>query len=189
MEPFWVSLLAVAIGEIGDKTQILALVLAARFRRPLPIIAGMTLAALGNHVAAVAVGQSLSHLLHGNVLQWLLALSFFAVAFWALKTDPTQENRTLPRYGVFAATFITFFLAEMGDKTQIATVVLAAKYHAPAAVLSGATIGMLLIDLPTVLFGRLVVHRLPLRAVRLFAFALFFVLGLGTVAAAHWPAH
>jgi len=185
MEAFLVSLLVVAAGEIGDKTQLLALVLAARFRRPLPIVFGMLVATLANHALAGLVGAWVRQALAATALRWLLAASFFAVALWALVPDRHDERDTkLPsRLGVFAFTATTFFLAEFGDKTQIATVVLAARFDNLLAVIAGSTLGMLAVDVPLVLLGRAGASRLPLAALRIAAAGLFALLGVMTLAA------
>lgn len=179
MEPFFVSTLVVTISEIGDKTQLLALLLAARFRKPLPIIGGIFLATLLNHGLAGIVGEMIRRALDPDVLRWLLGLSFIGIAIWALKPD-SVENDAVPQsaYGVFALTFITFFLAEIGDKTQLATVTLAAKYPSLIQVVMGTTVGMLIADVPAVLLGEKVAHKLPLKLIRLVAAAIFATLGI-----------
>ena len=179
MEAFLVSLMVVAVGEIGDKTQLLALVLAARFRKPLPIVLGILVATLANHALAGVVGAWVRDTLPPEVLRWLLVASFFAVALWALKPDkidaePVARGST----GAFAITVVAFFIAEIGDKTQIATVVLAAQFSNLLAVVAGTTAGMLLADVPVVLFGNATAARIPFRLVRYFAAALFAILGV-----------
>jgi putative Ca2+/H+ antiporter (TMEM165/GDT1 family) len=178
-----VSTAVVAIAEIGDKTQLLALMLAARYGRPLPITAGILLATLANHALAALVGLSVASLLDPALLRWLLGLSFLAMAGWALVPDrPEDADGRLRRLGAFAATLISFFLVEMGDKTQIATVALAARYHTAAWVTAGTTLGMLIANLPVVLMGGLAAKRLPVRALRLVAALLFAGLGVATLA-------
>jgi len=176
---FVVSTLVVAIAEMGDKTQLLSLLLAARFRRPLPIIAGILFATLANHFLAGLVGEWVRAALGPGTLRWLLAASLLAIAIWTLKPDRLEASREpAPRYGVFLVTLVAFFLVEMGDKTQIATVVLAAQYHALAAVVLGTTLGMMIANVPVVLLGNALAHRIPLRAVRIAAALVFAVLGV-----------
>ena len=178
MEALLVSVAVVALGEIGDKTQLLALVLAARFRRPWPIVGGILVATLVNHALAGLVGNWIRAAIPADVLRWLVALSFFAVAVWALKPDRLDEEKTpTPRLGVFGVTTVAFFLAEMGDKTQVATIVLAARFDALAAVVVGTTIGMLIANVPVVFGGKLAAERIPFRAVRFAAALLFGALG------------
>jgi putative Ca2+/H+ antiporter (TMEM165/GDT1 family) len=184
LEALLVSTLVVAIGELGDKTQLLTLVLAARNGKPCPIIARLFVATLANHALAGWIGHRVRDVVPGDVLRWGLALSFFAVAVWALKTDrfddrdaPATTNRD-----VFSVTAVAFFLAEMGDKTQIATAMLAAKFASLAAVVAGTTLGMLLVDAPTAFIGNAVAKRIPFRAVRIVAAALFAGLGVWVLA-------
>ena len=179
MEAFFVSLVVVAIGEIGDKTQLLALMLAARFRKPLPIILGILVATLVNHALAGIVGAWVRQAIPPEYLRWLLVVSFFAVALWALKADklvPAEESTS--RFGVFAATTFTFFIAEIGDKTQIATVVLAARFDNLIAVVAGTTAGMLIADVPVVFIGNAAATRIPFKLVRYVAASLFALLGV-----------
>jgi len=179
VEAFLVSTGVVALGEIGDKTQLLALVLAARFKKPLPIIAGILAATLANHTMAGVVGNMLRTLVPAEVLRWLVAASFFAVAIWALRPDTLdREPPPTTRWGVFGVTCVAFFLAEMGDKTQVATVVLAAKFGSLAAVVAGTTLGMLVADVPVVLIGKAVSTKIPFKAVRIAAALLFAALGV-----------
>jgi Ca2+/H+ antiporter, TMEM165/GDT1 family len=179
LETLLVSTTVVALGEIGDKTQLLALMLAARFRKPWPILAGILVATLVNHTIAGAIGNWVRTVVPPGVLQWLLALSFFAVAAWALKPDRLEEENVgrASRLGVFAVTTIAFFLAEMGDKTQIATAVLAARFESLPAVVVGTTLGMLIADVPVVFAGQLAADRIPFKAVRIATAALFAALG------------
>jgi Ca2+/H+ antiporter, TMEM165/GDT1 family len=179
MEAFFVCTAVVALGEIGDKTQLLALVLAARFRRPLPIVAGILVATLVNHALAGLAGNFVRGMLPPEVLRILVALSFLAVAAWALKPD-TLDDAPPPatRWGVFGVTVVAFFLAEMGDKTQVATIVLAAKYPSLVQVVLGTTVGMLLANVPVVLVGKAASQRIPFKAVRIAAAALFAALGV-----------
>jgi len=168
LEPFFVSTLIVALAEIGDKTQLLALLLAARYRRPWPIIWGIVIATLANHAAAGAVGNWVSQALSPVMLNWILAASFAAVALWTLVPDKLEEDEASRgrRFGPFFATLIAFFLAEMGDKTQIATVMLAAQYPEFMLVILGTTLGMLLANVPVVMVGNLASERLPLTLIR-----------------------
>ena len=180
LEALLVSTAVVAVGELGDKTQLLALILAARYNRPWPIIAGIFVATLVNHAIAGWVGNWVRGVVPPDVMRWLLALSFFAVAAWALKPDKLDDKDAPPasRWGVFGVTVVAFFLVEIGDKTQIATVMLAAKFSSLAAVVAGTTLGMLLVNVPTVFIGRAAAEKIPFRAVRMAAAALFAGLGL-----------
>ena len=177
---FLVSTGLVAIAEIGDKTQLLALVLAARFRRPWPIAAGILLATLANHAVAALAGAWAGDLLQGPALRWVLGLSFLAVAVWALFPDRLDEREGLGarRAGAFLTTLVCFFLVEIGDKTQVATIALAATYDALLAVVLGTTLGMMIANLPVVLAGEALAQRLPLRIIRPLAAASFAILGL-----------
>ena len=177
MENFLVSTFVVAIAEIGDKTQLLALLLAARFRRPWPIIAGIFVATVLNHALAGWLGAVAASYLTPDVLRWIVAGSFAAIGLWTLKPDTLDENsERLPTRGAFIATVIAFFLAEMGDKTQIATMVLAAKAPLLWPVVLGTTLGMLLANVPVVLLGSRFAAKLPLKAARMAAAALFLAL-------------
>ena len=181
LEAFAVSTGAVAVSEIGDKTQLLALVLAARFRRPWPIVAGILVATLANHAAAAALGAWLRGVLGPTTMRWILGGSFIAVALWMLIPDKVDEDDAGARVrglGVFGITVIAFFLAEMGDKTQIATVMLAAKYGSLVAVTAGTTLGMMLANVPAVLLGERAVRFVPLAVVHRVAAALFALLGV-----------
>jgi Ca2+/H+ antiporter, TMEM165/GDT1 family len=180
VEAFLVSMGVVALGEIGDKTQLLALMLSARFGKPLPIIAGILVATLANHTLAGWLGNLLRNALPPDVLRWAVALSFFAVALWALKPDKLDEGEAPPtsRWGVFGVTVVAFFLAEIGDKTQIATMVLAARFDALWAVILGTTAGMLIADVPVVLIGKAASRRIPFKAVRVAAAIVFAALGV-----------
>ena len=180
LESLFVPTLIVALAEIGDKTQLLALFLAARFRRPWPIIWGMVVATLANHLVAGAVGNWVAGLLSPAVLSWILAASFVAVALWTLIPDKLDddESSNLKRYGPFLTTLIAFFLAEMGDKTQVATVMLAAQYPHFMMVVIGTTLGMLIANVPVVLAGNFAADRLPLTLIRRLAAAAFAALAL-----------
>ncbi|MEG3791457.1 TMEM165/GDT1 family protein [Lysobacter sp. CCNWLW3] len=169
----------VALAEIGDKTQLLALLLAARFRRPWPIVAGILVATLLNHALAAWLGALVAQWLQPSVLRWIVAGSFLAVALWTLKPDKLDgEGERLPARGAFVATTIAFFVAEIGDKTQVATVLLAARYSPLWEVVAGTTIGMLLANVPVVLLGSRFADRLPLKAARLVAAVVFAALAL-----------
>ena len=184
LEPFLVSTGVVALAEIGDKTQLLALVLAAKFRRPVPIILGILAATLANHALAGAVGSWLFATVGAERMRWILGISFIAMAFWTLIPDKySEEEQKPPRFGVFGTTLIAFFLLEMGDKTQLATVALAAKYPSLIAVVAGTTVGMMLANVPAVLCGEVAAKKLPLRVVHGIAAAIFFVMGVVTLLA------
>jgi putative Ca2+/H+ antiporter (TMEM165/GDT1 family) len=180
MEAFLVSTGVVALAEVGDKTQLLALVLAARHRKPWPIIAGILLATLANHALAGALGTWLTDLVGAGAMRWLVGLSFVGMALWMLVPDrePDQPMGASRFTGVFLTTLVAFFLVEIGDKTQIATVALAARFDALAAVVLGTTLGMLLANAPVVLAGDAVTRRLPLAAIRVACALTFVALGL-----------
>ena len=180
MQAFLVSTGIVALAEMGDKTQLLSLVLAARFRKPWPIVAGIFVATLVNHALAGALGAWVTQALGPDVLRWVLGGSFIAMALWMLIPDKLDEGeaQTKPRFGVFAATLVAFFLAEMGDKTQIATVMLAARFDSWAPVVAGTTLGMLLANAPVVWFGDRLVRKVPIRAVHAVGAVVFLVLGV-----------
>ncbi|PJK11566.1 hypothetical protein CO614_03750 [Lysobacteraceae bacterium NML120232] len=178
LSALWISTGAVAVAEIGDKTQLLALLLAARFQKPWPIVFGIVLATVLNHALAAWLGQWLSAWLTPEILRWVVAASFIAIALWTLKPDTLEEDTKLPARGAFIATTIAFFLAEIGDKTQVATVLLGAKYDTLWQVVTGTTLGMLLANVPVVLLGSHFAQRLPLKAARFTAALLFLGLGL-----------
>lgn len=180
MEAFLVSTGIVALAEMGDKTQLLALILALRFRKPWPIVAGILVATIANHAMAGALGVWVTTLLGPDVLRWVLGGSFIAMAIWMLIPDQLedQDRGAGPRFGVFGTTVIAFFLAEMGDKTQIATVMLAAQYGAYAWVVAGTTLGMLLANAPVVWLGERVTRLVPIRIVHLSSALIFLGLGL-----------
>jgi len=176
---FVVSTLVVAIAEMGDKTQLLSLLLAARFRKPLPIIAGIAVATLANHALAALAGEWVRAQLGPETLRWAVGLSMLAIGAWALRPDRYEGSvERRGRWGVFAVTCAAFFLVEIGDKTQIATVVLAAQYHALAAVVLGTTAGMLIANAPVVVFAHRFIDRVPIRWVRVGASAMFAALGV-----------
>jgi putative Ca2+/H+ antiporter (TMEM165/GDT1 family) len=182
MEAFLFSTGVVALAEIGDKTQLLSFVLAAKFRKPLPIILGILVATLVNHAAAGGLGAWIASLMSPTILRWVVGLSFLAMAVWVLIPDRLdEEDARLPALGVFGTALIAFFLAEMGDKTQIATVALASHYPSLAGVVLGTTLGMLLANVPAVYFGERAARLLPLPLVRTATALLFVGLGLATL--------
>ncbi|MEZ5468041.1 MAG: TMEM165/GDT1 family protein [Lysobacterales bacterium] len=182
MEAFLVSTGIVALAEIGDKTQLLAFVLAARYRRPWPIILGILVATLVNHALAGAVGTWITTWLGPIALRWVLGLSFLAMAIWILIPDQLDgEQQPASRHGVFLTTLLAFFLAEMGDKTQIATVALAAQYQALIAVVAGTTLGMMIANVPAVLMGEGIARKMPVRLVHAIVAAMFALLGTATL--------
>jgi putative Ca2+/H+ antiporter (TMEM165/GDT1 family) len=183
MEAFLVSTGIVALAEMGDKTQLLALILAARFKKPWPIVAGILVATLVNHALAGAAGAWVTTLIGPQMLRWILGASFLAMAAWMLVPDKIDdaEDEKPPRYGVFFTTVVVFFLAEMGDKTQIATVMLAARYDAIVSVVAGTTLGMMLANAPVVWLGERVTRLVPLRAVHIVSALIFAGLGLAAL--------
>lgn len=180
MESFLVSTGIVALAEIGDKTQLLALLLAVRFRRPWPIVLGILVATVANHALAGALGQLVSTFLSDVWLYGMLAVSFVAVAAWTLVPDKLDEDDTPPisHYGAFMATLVAFFLAEMGDKTQVATVVLAAQFDTYIWVVMGTTLGMMLANVPVVFMGNAAAGKLPLNLIRMVAATAFLLMGV-----------
>jgi len=178
-----VSTGVVALAEIGDKTQLLAFILAARFKKPLPIIAGILAATIVNHGLAGALGAWVTATLTPEVLRWVLGASFIGMAIWTMIPDKIEEEETqiAQRLGVFGATLVTFFLAEMGDKTQIATVAMAAHYAAPVMVVIGTTLGMLIADVPAVFAGDKLANKIPMKLVHTIAAGIFAVLGVATL--------
>ena len=184
-EPLYVSAGVVAIAEIGDKTQLLAIVLAAKFRKPLPIIAGILAATLLNHAAAATLGFFIAKWLSGQLFQVVVGAAFIAMAAWALipdKEDDTALERS--RGGVFLTTLVAFFIVEIGDKTQIATSLLAARYHQIAMVTVGTTLGMMLANVPAVLMGEAATRVVPLNVVRIVAATIFALIGIWVLLAA-----
>ncbi|MCS7101610.1 MAG: TMEM165/GDT1 family protein [Burkholderiaceae bacterium] len=181
MEAFFLSTALVALAEMGDKTQLLSFVLAARLKRPVPIALGILVATAANHLLAGAVGAWLATLASPQTLRWIVALSFFAFGLWALKPDRLDGEREYTGHGVFFTTVIAFFLVEMGDKTQLATVALAARFDALAAVVIGTTLGMMLANVPAVWLGERLAQRINLQVMRWIAAALFFALGIATL--------
>lgn len=183
MESLFVSIGVVALAEIGDKTQLLAFLLATRFKKPVPIIAGILVATILNHALAGALGAWITAVLSPEVLRWILSLSFLGMAVWTMIPDKIEEEemQVARKFGVFGATLITFFLAEMGDKTQIATVAMAAHYPDPVLVVIGTTLGMLIADVPAVFIGDRFAARIPMKLVHGIAAAMFAVMGLATL--------
>ena len=183
MESLLVSTGVVALAEIGDKTQLLAFILAARFKKPVPIILGILAATIVNHGLAGALGAWITSTISPEILRWVLGASFIGMAIWTLIPDEIEEDETqiAKRFGVFGATLITFFLAEMGDKTQIATVAMAAHYAEPLLVVIGTTLGMLIADVPAVFVGDKLAAKIPMRLVHTIATAIFAVLGVLTL--------
>jgi putative Ca2+/H+ antiporter (TMEM165/GDT1 family) len=183
MEALLLSAGIVALAEIGDKTQLLSFILAAKFRRPWPICAGILVATLVNHALAGAVGSWLTGVLGPQAMRWVLGVSFLAMAVWMLIPDRFDESEArFARLGVFGTTLVAFFVAEMGDKTQIATVALAAQYQAFVAVVLGTTLGMMIANVPAVLLGDRIAHRMPVRLVHAVAALIFAALGVLTLA-------
>ena len=180
MEALFASIVLVALAEIGDKTQLLSLALAARFKRPMPILAGIAIATLLNHALAGALGAWLTNVVGPRALQIGLGMSFLAMACWLLVPDKLELKEAPGRLGVLAATTVAFFLVEMGDKTQIATIALAAKYGAFQTVVAGTTLGMLIANAPVVVYGERLLRRAPIRLVQRMAAALFGALGVLT---------
>jgi Ca2+/H+ antiporter, TMEM165/GDT1 family len=180
MEAFFISTGIVALAEMGDKTQLLALILAARFRKPWPIVLGIFVATVLNHAMAGALGAWVNTVIGPTVLRWILGTSFIAMAVWMLIPDKMDDEETdaQPRWGVFGTTVVAFFLAEMGDKTQIATVMLAAKYNAYVWVVAGTTLGMMLANAPVVWLGERMTRLVPLRVVHVVSALIFAGLGL-----------
>jgi Ca2+/H+ antiporter, TMEM165/GDT1 family len=177
MESFLVSISTVAIAEMGDRTQLLSLLLAAHYRRPWPILGGVLCATLANHLLAGVVGVRLGRFLTPAMLDAAVGVSMIGMALWALKPDTLQEDSRTRPTGAFIATLVAFFIAEIGDKTQIATIALAAAYSNLAAVVAGTTAGMLLANAPVVFLGKAFSDRLPLTALHRLASALFLIVG------------
>ncbi|HEY8100333.1 MAG TPA: TMEM165/GDT1 family protein [Burkholderiaceae bacterium] len=180
LQPFIISTSLVALAEIGDKTQLLSLVLAARYRKPIPIILGVLVATLINHAGAGGIGTLLSGVLNPTVLNWAVVASFVLMAGWILIPDKLDESEiVMPKkaMGIFGTTVFTFFLAEMGDKTQVVTIALAAQYHDFFGVVSGTTLGMMLANVPVIYLGSRFAHKLPIKAVHILAALIFIVLG------------
>lgn len=182
LEAFLISTGIVALAEIGDKTQLLALILAAKFRKPLPIVMGILVATLANHAFAGALGSWITTFLRPTTLRWVLGISFIVMAIWTLIPDTLEEDEArLAGFGVFSTTLFAFFLAEMGDKTQVATVALAAQYQAMVPVVMGTTAGMMIANVPAVLLGDRIATRFPVRLVHGIAAAIFALIGTATL--------
>ena len=183
MEALFISTGVVALAEIGDKTQLLAFILAARFKKPVPIILGILCATVLNHGMAGALGAWITSVVSPDSMRWALGLSFIGMAIWTLIPDKIEEEETqvAQRLGVFGATFITFFLAEMGDKTQIATIALAAHYATPLLVIAGTTLGMLIADVPAVFVGNKFAEKIPMKLVHSIAAGIFALMGVLTL--------
>ena len=182
MEAFFISTALVAVAEIGDKTQLLALVLAARYRKPFPIILGILIATLANHALAAWIGAAVAGWVGTEAMRWILVATFLAMATWCLVPDKADDGpQTARTAGAFLATLVAFFIVEIGDKTQIATVALAARFNSLLLVTAGTTLGMMLANVPVVLFGDAIARRLPLRIVRATAAMLFAALGVAAI--------
>ena len=184
MEAFLVSTSIVALAEIGDKTQLLSFVLAARLKRKYAITLGIFCATLANHALAGYAGVWLATLVSPQTLKWIVGLSFVGFGLWVLKPDKLGDDPKIRQAGAFVTTLVAFFLAEMGDKTQLATVALAARYDALASVVVGTTLGMMIANVPAVLIGEALAHRINMKAVHWIAAALFVLLGILTIFAA-----
>jgi putative Ca2+/H+ antiporter (TMEM165/GDT1 family) len=183
LEAFLISTGIVALAEIGDKTQLLALVLAAKYRKPVPIILGILVATLLNHALAGAVGAWLASVIGPDAMRWILGVSFIAMAAWIMVPDKLDDEAEVkpPRFGVFVTTLLVFFVVEMGDKTQIATVALAAKYASLVGVVAGTTLGMMIANVPAVLLGEVAARKLPMKLVHGIAAAIFLALGVAVL--------
>ena len=183
LDSLLISTGVVALAEIGDKTQLLAFLLAARFKKPLPIILGILVATIFNHALAGALGAWITTVISPELLRWILGGSFIAMAIWTLIPDEIEEEETqiAKQFGVFGATLITFFLAEMGDKTQVATVAMAAHFSNALFVVTGTTLGMLIADIPAVVIGNKFASKIPMRLIHSVAAAIFAILGLLTL--------
>ncbi len=182
MDAFLISTGVVALAEIGDKTQLLAFILAAKFRKPIPIILGVLVATIANHAFAGALGAWITSLVSPETMRWVLGVSFIGMAIWTLIPDKFDESDAkFARFGVFGTTVIAFFLAEMGDKTQVATVALAAQYHAFIPVVAGTTLGMMIANVPAVLLGDRIAGKIPVRIVHAIAALIFAIIGVATL--------
>jgi len=170
------------LAEIGDKTQLLAFILAAKFRKPIPIILGVLVSTIANHAFAGALGAWITSLASPETMRWILGVSFIGMAIWTLIPDKFDESEArFARFGVFGTTVIAFFLAEMGDKTQVATVALAAQYHAFVPVVAGTTLGMMIANVPAVLLGDRIAGKIPVRIVHAIAALIFAIIGVATL--------
>jgi Ca2+/H+ antiporter, TMEM165/GDT1 family len=183
LEAILTSTAVVALAEMGDKTQLLAIVLAARFRRPVPIILGILFATLANHALAALVGQQVASILDGTWFRYAVAIGFIAMAAWTLIPDKFDDEQEKPaRFGAFLTTLVAFFLVEMGDKTQIATIALGARFGSVLAVTAGTTLGMMIANVPAVILGEALVKRIPLGLMRTVAALLFLAMGVWLLA-------
>jgi putative Ca2+/H+ antiporter (TMEM165/GDT1 family) len=183
MEALLTSTAVVALAEIGDKTQLLAILLATRFKRPMPVVLGILVATLANHFLAALLGEQAANFLDGKWFRYAVAISFIAMAAWTLIPDKLDEEEQNPaRFGAFVTTVIAFFLVEMGDKTQIATIALGARFQSVLPVMAGTTLGMMIANVPAVFFGRELIRRVPLHVVRWVAAGLFLLIGLWLLA-------
>ena len=184
MEALLTSTAVVALAEIGDKTQLLAIVLATRFKRPWPVVAGIFFATLANHFLAALVGEQVASILDGQWFRYAVAISFILMAGWTLIPDKLDEDEqpAPARFGAFLTTLVAFFLVEMGDKTQIATIALGARYHAVLPVMVGTTVGMMIANVPAVFFGNALIRRVPLKTVHIIAALMFLAIGLWLLA-------
>jgi len=182
LDAFLISTGVVALAEIGDKTQLLAFILAAKFRKPIPIILGVLVSTIANHAFAGALGAWITSLVSPDTMRWVLGVSFIGMAIWTLIPDKFDESEArFARFGVFGTTVIAFFLAEMGDKTQVATVALAAQYHAFVPVVAGTTLGMMIANVPAVLLGDRIANKIPVRIVHAIAALIFAIIGVATL--------
>lgn len=182
MDAFLISTGVVALAEIGDKTQLLAFILAAKFRKPIPIILGVLVSTIANHAFAGALGAWITSLVSPEIMRWILGVSFIGMAIWTLIPDKFDESEAkFARFGVFGTTVIAFFLAEMGDKTQVATIALAAQYHAFLPVVAGTTLGMMIANVPAVLLGDRIANKIPVRIVHSIAALIFAIIGVATL--------
>jgi putative Ca2+/H+ antiporter (TMEM165/GDT1 family) len=182
LDAFLISTGVVALAEIGDKTQLLAFILAAKFRKPIPIILGVLVSTIANHAFAGALGAWITSLVSPETMRWILGVSFIGMAIWTLIPDKFDESEAkFARFGVFGTTVIAFFLAEMGDKTQVATVALAAQYHAFIPVVAGTTLGMMIANVPAVLLGDRIAGKIPVRIVHAIAALIFAIIGVATL--------
>jgi len=182
LDAFLISTGVVALAEIGDKTQLLAFILAAKFRKPIPIILGVLVSTIANHAFAGALGAWITSLASPETMRWILGVSFIGMAIWTLIPDKFDESEArFARFGVFGTTVIAFFLAEMGDKTQVATVALAAQYHAFVPVVAGTTLGMMIANVPAVLLGDRIAGKIPVRIVHAIAALIFAIIGVATL--------
>lgn len=183
LESLFVSTGVIALAEIGDKTQLLAFLLAARFKKPVPIILGILIATIFNHGLAGALGSWVTQAVSPEILRWVLGCSFIGMAIWTLIPDKIEEEETqiAQKFGVFGATLVTFFLAEMGDKTQLATVFMAAHYQSAILVVIGTTLGMLIADVPAVFIGNKFANKIPMKLIHGVAALVFAAMGIATL--------